>query len=297
MSNAPSTSRLPSERRKPDFICIGASKAGTTWLYEQLRTDPHIWMPHVKELHYFDREEVPRYASLLLKRSVYGHVMRKALLEGIGQGRLSWALRYLFKARTMERYQDLFVEAGERLAGEVTPAYARMPAERIAQVAAHYPDLKIIYLLRNPVERIWSHLNMVRKRREGFDEADVPDLLVRINERHRESSDYLGNLDRWGKFFPAEQVHLAFYEELRDEPQAFLDRLYVFLGLETGQEGGRALVARQNEGVYAGFPERARAMLYTEWVEEIRAMHQRFDTVYTAQWLQEAEKYIKAKSL
>ena len=254
-------------------------------------------MPHVKELHYFDREEVPRYASLLLKRSVYGHVMRKALLEGMGQGRLSWALRYLFKARTMERYQGLFVEAGEKLAGEVTPAYARLPEERIAQVAAQYPDLKIIYLLRNPVERIWSHLNMVRKRREGFDEADVPDLLARINERHRESSDYLGNLDRWGKFFPAEQIHIAFYEELRDEPQAFLDRLYAFLGLAAGQGEGHALVARQNEGVYAGFPERARAMLYPEWVEEIRVMHHRFDNAYTTVWLQEAEKYIKTKSL
>src|SRR2546423_15689927 len=39
----------------PDFICIGAQKAGTGWLYEQLRNHPDFWMPPMKELHYFDR--------------------------------------------------------------------------------------------------------------------------------------------------------------------------------------------------------------------------------------------------
>src|SRR2546423_15293863 len=39
----------------PDFLCIGAQRAGTGWLYEQLRNHPDFWMPPMKELHYFDR--------------------------------------------------------------------------------------------------------------------------------------------------------------------------------------------------------------------------------------------------
>src|SRR3954463_14128656 len=52
--NAPDTSKLAA-LGGPDFLCVGAQKAGTGWLYEQLRNHPDFWMPPVKELHYFDR--------------------------------------------------------------------------------------------------------------------------------------------------------------------------------------------------------------------------------------------------
>src|SRR6185295_12624998 len=47
--------KLEAARAGPDFLCIGAQKAGTGWLYEQLRSHPGFWMPPMKELHYFDR--------------------------------------------------------------------------------------------------------------------------------------------------------------------------------------------------------------------------------------------------
>ena len=46
---------MSEETARPDFLCIGAQKAGTGWLYEQLREHPDFWMPPLKELHYFDR--------------------------------------------------------------------------------------------------------------------------------------------------------------------------------------------------------------------------------------------------
>src|SRR3954454_14322487 len=52
--NAPDTSKVAAFGG-PDFLCVGAQKAGTGWLYEQLRFHPDFWMPPVKELHYFDR--------------------------------------------------------------------------------------------------------------------------------------------------------------------------------------------------------------------------------------------------
>src|SRR5689334_15761196 len=51
----PSDTDQTAARTGPDFLCVGAQKAGTGWLYEQLRSHPDFWMPPVKELHYFDR--------------------------------------------------------------------------------------------------------------------------------------------------------------------------------------------------------------------------------------------------
>src|SRR3954454_22181194 len=54
---------MPNDISGPDFLCIGAQKAGTGWLYEQLRSHPDFWMPPMKELHYFDRLAAPNDSS------------------------------------------------------------------------------------------------------------------------------------------------------------------------------------------------------------------------------------------
>src|SRR5438270_8769299 len=64
MQGAGQTNRKPG----PDFCCIGAQKAGTGWLYEQLRSHPDFWMPPMKELHYFDRPARSRQRSLTVPR-------------------------------------------------------------------------------------------------------------------------------------------------------------------------------------------------------------------------------------
>lgn len=53
---------MTDNQRFPDFIGIGAQKAGTTWLYKNLKQHPNIWLPEIKELHYFDaREKIINY--------------------------------------------------------------------------------------------------------------------------------------------------------------------------------------------------------------------------------------------
>ena len=100
----------------PNFIIIGAPRAGTTWLAANLREHPEIFMPPVKELHFFDAEY----------------------------------------EKGIPHYERWFNQAsGEPAVGEATPSYLYLPfvAERIA---AHLPDIKLIACLRDPVERLYS---------------------------------------------------------------------------------------------------------------------------------------------
>src|SRR5438067_11210494 len=96
----------------PDFLCIGAQKAGTSWLYRQLTEHPDFWMPPVKELHYFNLlGRVPSVASARARDD-----RDRRFLEAIK--RLS-ARSHL----DLEDYAGLFAVKGDLLSGDITPAY------------------------------------------------------------------------------------------------------------------------------------------------------------------------------
>ncbi len=152
---------------RPDFLCIGAHKGGTTWLYQQLDSHPDFWMPPFKELHYFDQlSNVERASS---PRCRDERDLR--FLESIKN--LS-AKPYI----DLEHYARLFEAKGSLLSGDISPNYSTLSNEVIRQVAGYFPTLKVIFLARDPVERVWSHLSMeVRYRQiEPFDVTNIDEV-------------------------------------------------------------------------------------------------------------------------
>src|ERR1700751_3860857 len=118
-----------SRQRRPDFICIGAQKAGTGWLYEQLRAHPDFWMPPVKELHYFDRDwRKPRPEA----QNRFENALRDARDERDGTfiGRAIDLFRR--QGMSLPGYTELFDPAADLITGDVTPGYSILPEERIA---------------------------------------------------------------------------------------------------------------------------------------------------------------------
>src|SRR5262245_8764381 len=107
------------------FLGIGAQKAGTTWLHENLRTHPVLSFPHGTEIHFWDAQ----------------------------------------RDRGIDWYRSLFVSS-DRVEGEITPAYAILPPRQVAEIAATFPDLRLIYILRNPIDRAWSSALMALQRSE-----------------------------------------------------------------------------------------------------------------------------------
>ena len=113
----------------PDFLIIGAQRAGTTWLYSVMQNHPSVLSGHKKEIRYFDR---------------------------------------LYKTKSVKWYEAFFpiFKRKGKVTGEATPDYLFHPLvpERVYRL---FPDIKIIALLRNPVDRAYSHYQMHQRRKKG----------------------------------------------------------------------------------------------------------------------------------
>jgi hypothetical protein len=195
----------------PNFLIIGAQKAGTTLLWDVVDQHPEIYMSKRKEIHYFT--------------SLCGNVLA---LEG---DRVS--------AHDLASYQSFFQASNGAVAiGEASTSYLHTPgvAEQIKKLL---PDVKIISVLRNPVERAYSHyLFMVRHGLET--EQRFADALAKEEERiaqgvpfgrYRQIGRYYEHLQRYLHCFPREQLHICLFEDLIKRPAETYAEIFDFLGV------------------------------------------------------------------
>ena len=173
---------LARKRCFPTSSIIGAQKAGTTWLHRNLQAHPQVWMPKEKELHYFD-EKLGAKTSLWSK--LWGTAGHGRALAPAGQaarlGRYSEILRAGHRLgpevlpRIPERRAGTppsSTQGRGKIVGETTPDYSVLGRKRtIAHVHEIMPEAKIIFMMRNPIERAWSQSRM--ERRSGRNLEDV----------------------------------------------------------------------------------------------------------------------------
>ena len=220
----------------PDFFCIGAQKAGTGWLYEQLRSHPDFWMPPLKELHYFDR----------LWRSE-----RKAERTQVARKdtRDERDIRFLEAMESLSAhaeidlkgYTQLFAPKGALLSGDITPGYSLLQDEIIDRIVRHFPTLKVIFLARDPVERAWSHLSMwVRhKSIKPFDVTDVDEVtrnLLRPEVLVRSHPSKI--VARWRRYVRPELFRVYFFDDLKRNPIKLRRSILGFLGADPEKPSG-----------------------------------------------------------
>ena len=208
----------------PDFLVIGAQRAGTTWLHRVLRQHPSLWLPPVKELHYFDRLETTR---TILDPKERRRVGLKQLLSLD-----PWLVSYWLRARSDEWYARLFRDAKAKglVAGEITPAYATLDETVLRRIKRLNDNIKLIFVMRDPVERAWSAVNNAAKK--GIDASTVEKSIKRARESGAAArSAYADTIRRLEAVFPASQVHYCFFEDLRDRPEALTSDLFSFLGV------------------------------------------------------------------
>jgi hypothetical protein len=219
------------ENACPDFLCVGAQKAGTSWLYRQLEPHPDFWMPPVKELHYLDslnrtrRHQTPRanddrdacFVESINEMSMQSHI-------------------------DLDRYGRLFCHKGPLLSGDISPAYSTLSDEIIEKVVNHFRNLKVVFLARDPVERAWSQLSMgvrlgvINK----FDSTD-PDEVVRnllipgVLARSHPSK----TVARWKRYVLPENFRIYFFDDLKENPAELRRSIVGFLGGDPDKPSGR----------------------------------------------------------
>jgi hypothetical protein len=190
-----------------DFIVAGAQKSGTTALHYFLKKHPQIALPDRQEMHFFDDEEI-------FSRPVDYELLHRHFRPS----------------------------ARSAIAGECTPSYLYWkPA--VERIWNYNPQIKLVILLRNPIDRTFAHWNMQR-----FKDREPRDLMDALKEEPKRIAHplsvesrrfayvdrgfYSGQLERVFKFFPRDQVKVVKFEDFRDRKQESLDGIFEFLGVK-----------------------------------------------------------------
>ena len=137
------------------------------------------------------------------------------------------------EGRGLEWYSQLFVDPS-RKNGEITPAYGILPTAIIRSIHSAYPQLRLIYLMRNPIERAWSSARMALGRAEMTHEEASDQWF--IDHFHSKGSlqrgDYETCIRRWRSVYPVEQLLVLRYEMIASQPISLINTCLNHLGLE-----------------------------------------------------------------
>jgi hypothetical protein len=223
--------RFPARGAGPGFLCIGAHKAGTTWLYQQLDSHPDFWMPPVKELHYFD--QLSRVQRAAPPRCRDERDLR--FLESIKN--LS-AEPYM----NLDHYARLFEPKASLLSGDISPNYSTLSDEVIRRVVGYFPNLKVIFLARDPVERVWSHLSMevYYRQIEPFDATNIDEVNRNLSRRGMLLRSYPSAVvAQWKRYVDSEQFRVYFFDDLQRNPAELRRSILRFLGADPDKPGSR----------------------------------------------------------
>ena len=219
----------------PHFLCIGAQKAATTWLWTMLRQHPEIWMPPIKELHFFDHIYIPehRYWTLYyINCCVENYLKLHVKTEKIDLSLLKYLVDLALSSCpfTEEWYRSCFArpEARGKLLGDISPDYCTISEEGVLYVKKLLSEeLKIIYMIRNPFTRAISQLKMNLTRR-GEEDGTVDFWLAASKDPVIfQRGDYETYVPRWESIFP--KLNILYI------PYGLLRKTEEFLGISNHQ--------------------------------------------------------------
>ena len=202
----------------PNFLIIGAAKAGTTALHEYLQQHPQIYMTPTKETNFFAFE---------------GEVIN---FQGCGDEALKD-----FSITDLNTYQAQFSQVNHELAiGEACPSYLYLPQAAL-RIKKYIPHARLIVILRNPIERAYANfLHIVRDDREPHQDfaLALQEEATRIADNwewfwhYKQLGFYSKQLQRYYELFPTNQIEVYLYEDLKKKPLELLQNIFHFLEVD-----------------------------------------------------------------
>lgn len=227
----------------PDFLCIGLQKAGTGWLYDQLQFHPDFWMTAVKELHFLDRS----FPNRRIQKAI---VKTLANLETMSESRFlnDWRKLderdrdFFEQARAciglpsdLERYAALFRQKGDLYSGDITPSYGGIDEARIDAVVERFPKVKVLILLRDPVQRVMSQIGMSYRNQKAPEESFrqlEPFKAFFAQGPFGRRSFATQIVSRWKERLPDDQFAFYFFDDIVGRPAALREDVLTFLGVD-----------------------------------------------------------------
>lgn len=275
------------------LIGIGAQKAGTTWLADYLRAHPDVHMPPVKEVHFFDARFRPdwcrRYEEEMLtdfQATAAGLTWRTCGDPQVVMKLTAMLLRFQMISDPSHYLRFLQWGAGaRRVLCEITPDYSMLGADGFQAMRSVHPNVKLVFLLRNPADRFWSSLRFNRTHNPAFDIDANFDRLIGREDFHL-LADYGRTLDAALTAFPAEAIHIEFYERLFT-PDA-VARLCAFAGVAPAAAD---FAARSNASGSAPMPDARRRAAVAAYRHVYAFAEQRFGEALPESWRRDIERF------
>lgn len=228
------------------FLSVGAMKAGTTWLFEQLKDHPNIQSTPEKEIHYFEQVSGSSNPISFAKR-------RERMIQAIADknpsyvahhsDKIQWYLDYGSSEIVNDIwYQRLFGNAAfdqNMYCADYSNLYALLQHRGWQRVRQNCRELKVIYTLRDPLSRVWSHYKF-HMQFTGRGEAILDggsDSFVEMLDKDWfwQHACYDQCLERLNRFLGEDELRVFYFEDFRQNPQLTMDELCQYLKIPTIQ--------------------------------------------------------------
>lgn len=251
----------------PNFMIIGPQRTGTTWLHANLRLHPELMLSEPKEVLFFNRLKEPEHPKFQSNElDWYLRCFREPLWRAAAKmGYCLWHYRRPY---------------WPRMRGEASASYAALDPDVIDEIVAIQPDLKVMLMIRDPIERAWSHAkkDLVRNRKRKVDDVDEAEFRNFFADPYQlRCAQYVENFDRWSQRLRPGHVFVGVFDDIATRPEALLREAMGFLGISSDARYIGELAREEvNPAGGRGIPERYRAMLAELLANDCRNLEARF---------------------
>ncbi|WP_257898309.1 sulfotransferase [Roseovarius mucosus] len=261
------------------FLSIGAMKAGTTWLYAVLERHPELHFTPEKELHYFYHRYVDnsylnekRRLKDAKDRYLFRYDPEKANIDRI-RANLHWVSNYLNSPLDDFWYRNLFQLRDHQVwACDFSNLHAFVPEAAWPRISADCERLRVLYTMRHPLKRLWSHTKFhlqLTGKLHLLDEWTAGDYETFVRLPHIwDNAEYGAVLRRMKSGLKEQERMVMFYEDLHADQRGTLARIEEFLGVAPFQYPQPLLNRRFTESASRPMPDFF-AKLFAQDIERI----------------------------
>lgn len=276
-------------------ICIGAQRAGTTWLADYLRAHPEVHLSPIKEVHYFDARYAPKWCRRYeedmlaeLQRETAALTLQSSADPARNQklGAILLRLRMVTDPPAYMRFMS-WGSAGRRVLVDVTPDYAMVGEDGFRAMRDMHDDVRLLFRMRNPADRLWSAMRFNRTHNPAFDIEEKFERLI-AREDFRLLSDYGRTIRAATTVFGPERVHVEFYEHAFSQPA--VASVCRFLDIEPAPAD---LARRSNASRPASMPEERRAEAVRAYAHVYREIERLFPERLPQNWRSDMRRYLQ----
>ncbi len=282
--------------KAPHFLGIGAPRSGTTWLHDRLSEHPDFQLPFIKELHYFDRSReyfspntlaenrvIRRFKDPAWRRQ-FTRKCASAVLRRRSVSELQWCLKYFLSNYSDRWYISLF-EHMDGICGEITPAYMLLNNTDIARIYKLTPEVKTVFFLRDPLERVWSSYrkNYIRNGKLLPDLSsirsylDSPAISQRVN--------YVETILRFQNYYQPGTMLVGFFDAIKEQPLETLQEVVSFLGGDVDKVAKYCSINTvSNASPSLDMPDKIKSHLCAQYQSLINELSDKFGG-YCTRWM------------